>query len=67
MAIQRIQRSQPFKEPRGGNSKFNGPEVEKSVSVFASLRKTYGIGCRSKMATGAGTGETGVVWYNVGK
>lgn len=35
------QKNQPFNEPRGGDCKDKGPEVEQKLSVFRSLRKTY--------------------------
>lgn len=56
-----------MRQSRGGNSKDKGPEVEKSLCVFKSLRKTYGIGCRSKTVTGVGIEETGVVWDKLGE
>ena len=40
----RTQKNQPFKEPREGDCKDEGPEVEQSLSVSRSLRKTYRTG-----------------------
>lgn len=37
-------KNQPFNEPRGGDCKDKGPEVELKLSVFRSLRKSYRTG-----------------------
>lgn len=56
------------KEPGRGNSTCKGPEVGKNLSAFKELlRKAYGIGCRNKWVTGAGTGDFGMVWDKLGE